>query len=55
MRKGGSKLFELYLPIDKTTMKGSEFFEPYLQVAKNTMKGWKLFKPSCIRMDNFEA
>jgi hypothetical protein len=30
VRKRGSKLFELYSPIDKTTMKGWKLFEPHL-------------------------
>ncbi len=55
MKKGVSKLFELYSPINKTTMKGSKLFEPYLQVAKNIVKGLKLFKPFCIRTNNFET
>jgi hypothetical protein len=53
--KGGEKLFELYLLIDETTVKGSKFFKPYLQVTENTVKGLKLFKPFCTIMDNFEA
>jgi len=30
VRKRGSKLFELYLPIDKIIVKGLKFFQPYL-------------------------
>jgi len=30
VRKRGSKLFELYSPIDEIIMKGSKLFEPYL-------------------------
>ncbi len=30
VRKRGSKLFELYLPIDKIIVKGSKLFQPYL-------------------------
>jgi hypothetical protein len=55
VRMGGSKLFELYLLVDETTVKGSKLFEPYLQVVENTMKGLMLFKPFCIKTDNFEA
>jgi hypothetical protein len=55
VRKGGSKLFEFYSPVNITIMKGLQLFEPYLQVAKNIMKGWKLCKPSCIRTDNSET
>jgi hypothetical protein len=30
VRKRGSKLFELYLPIDEIIVKRSKFFQPYL-------------------------
>jgi hypothetical protein len=30
VRKGESKLFEFYSPIDEIIMKGSKLFEPYL-------------------------